>query len=61
MAIGHPGVLVGLLQADFALALAGAQVLQVFGKFTHQVAAGNPDTGSDTVCCAWGWAMVRVT
>ena len=42
-AVQLPLVLAQLLHGNGLAVLAGVQILQVLGKFTHQIAAGNPD------------------
>ena len=50
-----PAVLVQLLQGCGLTITLGAQALQVLGKFTHQVATGNP--GGQAHALAGGWPV----
>ena len=53
LAIYLPSAFVQLPDNQFGSALLRGQVLQLFGKFTHQIAAGNPDWQRDALLFMW--------
>ncbi len=51
LGFNHPSAFIALFKAHRAAVLLGAEALQVFGKFTHQVAARNPNRQAQNL---WG-------